>query len=78
MHDELATAGGVAGHPPPESDKASVGKRVTNVSIDVFAGPRAYSGPDQYLLVRATVVGAACRNRTDDLLITSETLYRLS
>ncbi len=22
--------------------------------------------------------GAACRNRTDDLLITSETLYRLS
>ena len=24
------------------------------------------------------VVGAACRNRTDDLLITSETLYRLS
>ena len=23
-------------------------------------------------------VGAACRNRTDDLLITSETLYRLS
>ena len=24
------------------------------------------------------LVGAACRNRTDDLLITSETLYRLS
>ncbi len=34
----------------------------------------AYPVPSQ----RPIHFGAACRNRTDDLLITSETLYRLS
>ncbi len=31
-----------------------------------------------WIFASGRVVGAACRNRTDDLLITSETLYRLS
>ena len=37
------------------------------------AGPRTHPGP-----LPGGHAGAACRNRTDDLLITSETLYRLS
>src|SRR3569833_2267110 len=39
------------------------------------AGEGSLSGPDANTLARR---GAACRNRTDDLLITSEMLYRLS
>ena len=42
-------------------------------------GRQTHSRP---LTRRAVIIslasGAACRNRTDDLLITSETLYRLS
>ena len=36
-------------------------------------------GPDvRHLGLTGTTRGAACQNRTDDLLITSEMLYRLS
>jgi len=40
--------------------------------------PPAHGGQRPHLTVRVAAGGAACRSRTDDLFITSESLYRLS
>ena len=42
------------------------------------SGPRNDEAPDLHRCRSGASGGAACRNRTDDLFITSESLYRLS
>ena len=39
---------------------------------------RKGKAPDLHLCRSGASIGAACRNRTDDLIITSDSLYRLS
>jgi len=52
-------------------------KRVTNVSLALQTGKRRVA-PTCVPAGQSHFSGAACRNRTDDLIITSDSLYRLS
>ena len=66
----VPTPGLVVRRGPPGGHLAT---RSANDSHDCSTAPASFAQ------VRTEIrVGAACRNRTDDLLITSETLYRLS
>jgi hypothetical protein len=60
----------------------SIVRRPAAGLVDFWLNPpsktRRTKTPDLHLCRSGASVGAACRNRTDDLVITSDSLYRLS